>query len=90
MTSNQQRVQVNYPDDLHVPVYLTSGVTMQDAVRIGDWKLYMIAGEVIGLYDLENDPNETTNLVDQYPEIVKRLKALAEEHQRRWWSSSDS
>jgi len=35
MTSNQQRVHVNYPDNLHVPVYLASGVTLKDTARIG-------------------------------------------------------
>ena len=30
------------------------------------------------LFDLEADPGETTNLVDQYPDVVKRLEALAE------------
>ncbi len=44
----------------------------------------------LSLFDMENDPYETTNLVDQYPEVVNHLKALAEEHQRRWWSPSDS
>lgn len=30
------------------------------------------------LYDLENDISETNNVIDQYPEIVAQLKALAE------------
>lgn len=30
------------------------------------------------LFDLETDPGETTNVMDQYPEITQRLKAYAE------------
>lgn len=30
------------------------------------------------LFDLENDIGETTNVADKYPEVVKRLQALAE------------
>jgi arylsulfatase A-like enzyme len=31
------------------------------------------------LYNLENDPGETTNLCSEKPEIVKQLKALLEQ-----------
>ncbi|HPF46674.1 MAG TPA: hypothetical protein PK690_07385, partial [Emcibacteraceae bacterium] len=30
------------------------------------------------LYDLEADPQQTTNLYNQYPEVVVRLKAMLE------------
>jgi arylsulfatase A-like enzyme len=32
----------------------------------------------LALFDLENDPGETTNLAEQYPEVVKHLEALAD------------
>jgi arylsulfatase A-like enzyme len=32
----------------------------------------------LALFDLENDPGETTNLADQYPEVVKHIEALAD------------
>jgi len=32
----------------------------------------------LALFDLENDIGETTNVADKYPEVVERLKALAE------------
>ena len=31
------------------------------------------------LYDLENDVGEKNNVVDQHPDVVKRLEALAEQ-----------
>ena len=40
----------------------------------------------LSLFDMENDPCETTNLVDQYPDLVERLKAFAEEHHRKWYT----
>jgi arylsulfatase A-like enzyme len=60
------------------------------AVRSGRWKLhipkddkrkgwhgepYVFAGE---LYDLEDDPGENNNVIDQYPEIAGRLVQWAE------------
>jgi hypothetical protein len=30
------------------------------------------------LFDLENDPSETTNLIDKYPDIAKRLEEQLE------------
>jgi hypothetical protein len=38
-----------------------------------------------GKADMENDPYETTNLVDEYPEIVEKLKSMAENHKQQWW-----
>ena len=32
----------------------------------------------LALYNLENDIGEQHNVADQYPEVVKRLQALAE------------
>ncbi|MGI5817869.1 MAG: sulfatase [Armatimonadota bacterium] len=61
------------------------------AVRSGKWKLFIpredrknwqaheaVPGEGL-LFDLENDPGETTNLYDRHPDVVERLTALAEE-----------
>ncbi len=58
------------------------------AVRSGQWKLHVYRPEWEPnfrhgvyeplLYDLENDIGETTNVAHKYPEVVKRLQALAE------------
>ena len=34
------------------------------------------------LFDLENDPRETTNIADQYPDIVKDLLAGVERYKK--------
>lgn len=41
--------------------------------RRGRWKLLAMKGNPVGLFDLENDPTETTNLLNQKPEIVRQL-----------------
>ena len=48
-----------------------------DAVRSGKWKLHIRKGDaaVKELYNLETDIGETTNLYDQYPEVVQALEA---------------
>jgi hypothetical protein len=33
-----------------------------------------------------NDPLETTNMLDRYPEVARRLKDLADQHQRRFYA----
>ena len=59
------------------------------AVRRGKWKL-MLTGEPawkqdfeedLLLFDLEQDPGETTNVAKQFPEETKELKQLIREFQ---------
>lgn len=48
----------------------------QFAVRDGDWKLVMAHGkDEMQLFNLAEDPSETTNLLGQHPEITKGLQA---------------
>jgi arylsulfatase A-like enzyme len=62
----------------HDRVYWSSGEQL--AVRDGDWKLTLDARENAGdpdeavLADLDADPGESTNLVDEHPERADRLE----------------
>lgn len=52
------------------------------AVRSGKWKLHLFRpeeGRTTLLYNLEEDIGETTDVSVKYPEIVERLKRLADE-----------
>ena len=58
---------------------------MPQAIRVGDFKLYLdkvkeIPGSNKGpvLIDLSKDPAEEKDLASKYPEKVKDMKALAE------------
>lgn len=62
----------------------------QQCVRVGDWKAIrtrlnparnakeQTPGE-LELYDLANDPGETTNVAGQHPDVVQKLAALLRE-----------
>jgi arylsulfatase A len=39
----------------------------------------------LALFDMEKDPYETTNVLEQYPDIARRMKAFAEEHRREFY-----
>lgn len=49
------------------------------AVRQGDWKLvwHTTLPAKVELFNLAQDPSETTNLADQYPQIVAQLQQRA-------------
>ena len=39
----------------------------------------------MALFDMVNDPYETTNVMDRYPERAEKLKRLAEQHKARFY-----
>ena len=43
----------------------------------------------LSLFDMENDPYETTNVLEKYPEVAKKLQGLAEDHKKRWWPQQE-
>ena len=45
------------------------------------WKRWRLL-EDRELYDLEDDPLQTTNVIDQYPEVVSKMRARLDE----WWA----
>jgi len=51
------------------------------AVRHGDWKLLQNdASEPLRLYNLAEDPKETTNLAERRPQVLRKLKAALDAH----------
>jgi arylsulfatase A len=78
----------DYAPDLRGPV-IHHSATGHFAIRDGNWKLNMLRGSggslkpviiepdegeaLYELYNLKNDPGETTNLYFEHPEIVDRL-----------------
>ncbi|MFC1498167.1 sulfatase [Verrucomicrobiota bacterium] len=40
----------------------------------------------LSLFDMKNDPYETTNVIDKYPDIAKKMQTLAEAHKKQFYS----
>ena len=40
----------------------------------------------LSLFDMEKDPNETTNVIEKYPEVAARLKGYAEQHRKEFFN----
>ena len=58
------------------PRQVAWGTSHGSALRDGPWKLIELRkGKAIELYNLADDINETTNLVDKHPERVKTMRA---------------
>ncbi len=61
----------------HYPHYHGSAWTPGSALRKGDWKLVVFYEDNrTELYNLANDPGETTNLAEQNPEKITELKKI--------------
>lgn len=65
-----------------------------EAVRYGDWKLHL-AGEFSRkeqkepeLYNLRNDPRETTDLAAENPDVVEKLTSMAEKQKQALGTST--
>jgi arylsulfatase A len=39
----------------------------------------------LSLFDMQNDPHETVNVIDKYPEVAARMKGWAEEHREQFY-----
>lgn len=67
----------------HENLYFEFAERSSQAVRKGEWKLIRLniekEGDHYELYNIENDPGETTDLSAQYPEKVEELKAIMRE-----------
>ena len=42
----------------------------------------------LSLFDMEGDPYEKNNVLDQNPEIARKLQAYAEEHRKQFYSTN--
>ena len=42
----------------------------------------------LALFDMENDPYETKNVIDSHPDVAKRLQSYAEQHRREFYSDT--
>ncbi len=40
----------------------------------------------LSLFDMENDPYETTNVLDKHPDVAERLKQYAEQHRQKFYA----
>ena len=80
--------------ELAPPEYLfTNDKGQQGVIFEGRWKLLIepgwyfqtteVSGTVYELYNLENDPAEKTNLVEENPDLVEQLKTACENWQSK-------
>ncbi len=40
----------------------------------------------LSLFDMQNDPYETTNVLDKYPDVADRLRQFAEQHEQKFYA----
>jgi arylsulfatase A len=59
--------------------------TLLEAGRDGRPGRYEIKRIELSLFDMKNDPYETTNVLDKYPNVAARLKTLAEAHREKFY-----
>ena len=59
--------------------------TLAEAGNDGQPGRYDTASIELSLFDMENDSYETTNVIDQHPEVAKQLQTYAERHRDMWW-----
>lgn len=67
---------------LHLP---HSYRTLVEAANDGQAGKYRQETISLSLFDLKNDPYETTSVLSQHPDIVKKLKVLAEKHRVKFY-----
>ncbi|MEK7995011.1 MAG: sulfatase-like hydrolase/transferase, partial [Planctomycetota bacterium] len=68
---------------LHVP---HSYRTLVEAGKDGMAGKYVQKEISLSLFDMENDPYETTNVLDKHPDVADRLKQYAEQHRQEFYT----
>jgi arylsulfatase A len=43
----------------------------------------------LSLFDMQNDPYETTNVIDQHPDVAQRMQEYARQHKEQFWSDTE-
>jgi len=68
---------------LHVPHSYRTLVTAGQDGKPGRYRQEKIG---LSLFDMRNDPCETTNVLERYPEVAAKLQACAETHRRTFFA----
>lgn len=69
---------------LHLPHKYRTLVTPGKDGMAGKYRQAEIG---LSLFDMKNDPYETTNVIEKYPEVAARLKGYAQKHKQRFYTS---
>jgi len=67
---------------LHLPHTYRSLAKAGNDGEPGQYKKKKIG---LALFDMENDPYETTNVIEKYPEVATRLRKIAAEHKEQFY-----
>lgn len=70
---------------LHVPHSYRTLVSPGHDGAAGQYRQDQIG---LALFDLENDPYETRDVIEEHPAVAARLQALAEAHRREFYSQN--
>ncbi|MBN9659809.1 MAG: sulfatase [Acidobacteria bacterium] len=68
---------------LHVPHSYRTLIEVGNDGKPGRFRQATIE---LSLFDMEKDPFETVNVIEQYPEVAARLRSYAEQHRREFYS----
>ena len=60
--------------------------TLLEAGHDGRPGRYRQAWIDLSLFDMENDPLETTNVIEKFPDVAAKLKELADRHRQRFYT----
>lgn len=71
---------------LHLPHSYQSLVTAGHDGAAGKYEQKQIA---LSLFDLQNDPYETTDVLQKYPEIAAKLEKIADRHRAEFYSNNN-
>ena len=64
--------------------------TLKEAGMDGQAGKYIRKKIELSLFDMDNDPCETTNVLEKYPEVAAKLRAYAERHQKKFYPKRES